>query len=72
MYEFRYGWAEVSGRAEMLFSRYSIMSDLIKPAELKNKKVFDGVEADDDGYHYYRKVQGQKRRVRKICYGHLE
>jgi hypothetical protein len=72
MYEFRYGWAEVSGRAEMLFSRYSIMSDLIKPTALKNKKVFDGIEADDDGYHYYRKVQGQKRRVRKICYGHLE
>ena len=72
MYEFRYGWAEVSGRAEMLFSRYSIMSDLIKPAELKNKKVFDGIEADDDGYHYYRKVQGMKRRVRKICYGHIE
>ena len=72
MYEFRYGWAEVSGRAEMLFSRYSIMSDLIKPAELKNKKVFENVEADDDGYHYYRKVQGMKRRVRKICYGHIE
>ena len=72
MYEFRYGWAEVSGRAEMLFSRYSIMSDLIKPTALKNKKVFDGIEADDDGYHYYRKVQGMKRRVRKICYGHLE
>ena len=72
MYEFRYGWAEVSGRAEMLFSRYSIMSDLIKPAALKDKKVFDGIEADDDGYHYYRKAQGMKRRVRKICYGHLE
>ena len=72
MYEFRYGWAEVSGRAEMLFSRYSIMGDLIKPSALKNKKVFDGVEADDDGYHYYRKAEGMKRRVRKICYGHLE
>lgn len=72
MYEFRYGWAEVSGRAEMLFSRYSIMSDLIKPAALKDKKVFDGIEADDDGYHYYRKAQGQKRRVRKIAYGHIE
>ena len=72
MYEFRYGWAEVSSRAEMLFSRYSVMSDLIKTSVLKNKKIFDGFEADDDGYHYYRKAEGMKRRVRKICYGHLE
>ena len=40
MYEFRYGWAEVSGRAEMLFSRYSIMSDLIKPSALKDKNLY--------------------------------
>lgn len=72
LYEFKCGWAEVSGRAEMLFSRHSVMSDLIKPDVLKKKKVFNDIEVDDDGYHYYRKEPGKKRRVRKIVYGNLE
>ena len=66
------GWAEVSDRLEGYFSRISTINNLINPAILVNHNVFREIEIDDDGYHYNRTVEGEKKSVKMIAYGHIE
>ncbi|MBP8593155.1 MAG: hypothetical protein KBI35_01855 [Ruminococcus sp.] len=64
------GWAEVSGRLEVLFeqalpwSKYSIM-----PEDLIENKVFKNISIDVDGVHYYRPLRSGEEPTRKIAYG---
>lgn len=39
---------------------------------LVNHNVFRDIEIDDDGYHYNRTVEGEKKSVKMIAYGHIE
>ncbi len=64
------GWAEISREPEMIFSRVCTMDDIVDPAELIKRKVFKNIEADSDGYHYYR-INDDGKRVSKIVYGHI-
>lgn len=64
------GWAEISREPEMIFSRVCTMDDIVDPAELIKRKVFKNIEADSDGYHYYR-INDDGKSVSKIVYGHI-
>jgi len=66
------GWAEVSDGLEAEFRQIGTINDLISPAMLVNHNVFRDIEIDDDGYHYNRTVEGEKKSVKMIAYGHIE
>lgn len=66
------GWAEVSDRLEMLFFRFCTLDEVVNPADLMNHNVFSSIEIDSDEYHYYRKINGVRKKVKKIVYGHIE
>ena len=66
------GWAEVSDRLEMLFFRFCTLDEVVNPADLINNNVFSSVEIDSDEYHYCRKINGVRKKVKKIVYGHIE
>ena len=68
----RIGWAEVSGDLERYFMRASTIDNVINPELLKKHKVVSDIDIDYDGYHYYRSVNGEKRAVNMIAYGHIE
>lgn len=64
------GWAEVSGRLEVLFekalpwSKYSIL-----PEDLIEHNIFKQISIDIDGMHYYRPLRKGEQPTRKIAYG---
>ena len=64
------GWAEIGRESEMVFSRVCTMEDVVTPAELIKSKVFKSIEADSDGYHYFR-INDDGKRVSKIVYGNI-
>ena len=64
------GWAEISRESEMVFSRVCTMEDVVSPAELIKRKVLKNIEADSDGYHYFR-IDDDGKRVSKIVYGNI-
>lgn len=66
------GWAEIGGRLEVYFATAATINDLINPAQLVNHHVFRDIEIEADSYHYLRKINGEKRPVKKIAYGHIE
>ncbi|MCR5617104.1 MAG: WYL domain-containing protein [Clostridiales bacterium] len=66
------GWAEVNGALESCFMRVGTINNVINPALLVNHNVFDDIEISDDGYHYNRSVNGEKKSVKVIAYGHIE
>lgn len=66
------GWAEVSDGLEAEFRQIGTINNLISPAILVNHNVFREIEIDDDGYHYNRTVEGEKKSVKMIAYGHIE
>ena len=66
------GWAELGDRLESRFCRVCTMNNVVNPAVLMNYKVFDGIEIDVDDYHYTRKIDGGRKKKRKIVYGHIE
>ena len=66
------GWGELSGEAERLYRQASTINNLISPAILLNHNVVNNIEIDDDGYHYNRSVEGEKKSVKMIAYGHIE
>lgn len=66
------GWAEVSDGLEAEFRQIGTINNLISPAILVNHNVFRDIEIDDDGYHYNRTVEGEKKSVKMIAYGHIE
>ena len=66
------GWAEVSDGLEVEFRQIGTINNLISPAILVNHNVFREIEIDDDGYHYNRTVEGEKKSVKMIAYGHIE
>ena len=66
------GWAEVSDGLEAEFRQIGTINNLISPAMLVNHNVFREIEIDDDGYHYNRTVEGEKKSVKMIAYGHIE
>lgn len=66
------GWAEVSDGLEAEFRQIGTINNLISPAILVNHNVFRNIEIDDDGYHYNRTVEGEKKSVKMIAYGHIE
>lgn len=66
------GWAEVNGALESCFMRVGTINNVINPALLVNHNVFDDIEINDDGYHYNRSVNGEKKSVKVIAYGHIE
>ena len=68
----RIGWAEVSGDLERYFCRIGTINNVINPALLMNHNVVRNIEIDDDGYHYNRSVEGEKKSVKMIAYGHIE
>ena len=66
------GWAEVSDGLEAEFRQIGTINNLISPAILVNHNVFRDIEIDEDGYHYNRTVEGEKKSVKMIAYGHIE
>ena len=66
------GWGELSGEVERLYRQASTINNLISPAILLNHNVVRNIEIDDDGYHYNRSVNGEKKSVKVIAYGHIE
>lgn len=66
------GWAEISGELERNFAMVATINDVINPAMLVNHNVFSDIEIEADNYHYLRKINGEKRPVKKISYGHIE
>ena len=66
------GWGELSGYAERIYRHAGTINNLISPAMLVNHNVFREIEIDDDGYHYNRTVEGEKKSVKMIAYGHIE
>lgn len=66
------GWGELSGYVERIFRHAGTINNLISPAILVNHNVFREIEIDDDGYHYNRTVEGEKKSVKMIAYGHIE
>ena len=66
------GWGELSGYAERIYRHAGTINNLISPAILVNHNVFREIEIDDDGYHYNRTVEGEKKSVKMIAYGHIE
>lgn len=66
------GWGELSGEVERLYRQASTINNLISPAILLNHNVIRNIEIDDDGYHYNRSVEGEKKSVKMIAYGHIE
>jgi len=66
------GWAEVSDGLEAEFRQIGTINNLISPAMLVNHNVFRDIEIDDDGYHYNRTVEGEKKSVKMIAYGHID
>ena len=66
------GWGELSGYAERIYIHAGTINNLISPAILVNHNVFREIEIDDDGYHYNRTVEGEKKSVKMIAYGHIE
>ncbi len=66
------GWAEMSDGLEADFRQLGTINNLISPAILVNHNVFREIEIDDDGYHYNRTVEGEKKSVKMIAYGHIE
>ena len=66
------GWAELGDRLETKFCRVCTINDVVNPAVLMNYNVFDGIEIDVDDYHYYRKIDGGRKKKKKIAYGHIE
>ncbi|MBO4531745.1 MAG: WYL domain-containing protein [Paludibacteraceae bacterium] len=66
------GWAEVNGALESCFMRVGTINNVINPALLVNHNVFGDIEISDDGYHYNRSVNGEKKSVKVIAYGHIE
>ena len=66
------GWAEISGELERYFAMVATVNDLINPAQLVNRNVFRDIEIENDSYHYLRKINGEKRPVKKIAYGHIQ
>ena len=66
------GWAEISGELERYFAMVATVNDLINPAQLVNRNVFRDIEIENDSYHYLRKINGEKRPIKKIAYGHIE
>ncbi len=68
----RIGWGELSGGLESHFRKFSTIDNVIDPALLREHEVVENIEVDYDGYHYYRSVNGEKRLVKMIAYGHIE
>ena len=68
----RIGWAELSGELENHFRRVGTMNNVRNPVELLNHHVIGSAEIDDDDYHFYRTVPGEKIPDKKIVYGHVE
>lgn len=66
------GWGELSGYVERIYRHAGTINNLINPAILVNHNVFREIEIDDDGYHYNRTVEGEKKSVKMIAYGHIE
>ena len=66
------GWAEVTDELERYFCRISTTNNLINPAILVNHNVVRDIEISYDGYHYNRAVEGEKKSVKMIAYGHIE
>jgi len=66
------GWGELSGNIERRFRLVSTINNVINPAVLVNHNVVNNIEIDDDGYHYNRSVEGEKKSVKMIAYGHIE
>ncbi len=66
------GWGELSGYVERIYRHAGTINNLISPAILVNHNVFREIEIDDDGYHYNRTVEGEKKSVKMIAYGHIE
>ena len=66
------GWGELSGEVERLYRQASTINNLISPAILLNHNVIRNIEIDDDGYHYNRAVEGEKKSVKMIAYGHID
>jgi hypothetical protein len=66
------GWGELSGYIERIYRHAGTINNLISPAILVNHNVFREIEIDDDGYHYNRTVEGEKKSVKMIAYGHIE
>ena len=66
------GWGELSGEVERLYRQASTINNLISPAILLNHNVVRNIEIDDDGYHYNRAVEGEKKSVKMIAYGHID
>jgi len=66
------GWAEVSDALETSFRQTGTINNVINPAILVNHNVFSNIEINDDGYHYNRAVEGEKKSVKMIAYGHID
>ena len=66
------GWGELSGYVERIYRHAGTINNLINPAILVNHNVFREIEIDDDGYHYNRTVEGEKKSVKMIAYGHID
>ena len=66
------GWCELSGYVERIYRHAGTINNLINPAILVNHNVFREIEIDDDGFHYNRAVEGEKKSVKMIAYGYIE
>ena len=66
------GWAEVNGDLERDFRRISTLDNVINPIELRNHRVYSGLDIDADDYHYYLPDEDGLHTVRRIAYGHIE